>query len=176
MLLLAAHQSHANFFKTRLKLWEFDSLSRMRHSTGELTYLLTSKLKYFIKKKFLAQLFSTFLLTRNAFPRTTSSTLAPEGGAASLLEAKPIDEEVDILDKSEDSEETLGHEDCEADDDKGKADETEDILEVEVKLSFDSSAAAALPGLLDSSVLCWGSRRLAEEDIKVLITKSLSVV
>ena len=140
------------------------------------TYLLTSKLKYFIKKKFLAQLFSTFLLTRNAFPRTTSSTLAPEGGAASLLEAKPIDEEVDILDKSEDSEETLGHEDCEADDDKGKADETEDILEVEVKLSFDSSAAAALPGLLDSSVLCWGSRRLAEEDIKVLITKSLSVV
>ena len=98
--------------------------------------------------------------------------MAPEGGAASLFEAKPIDEEVDIFERSEDSDETLGHEDCEAVE-RGKADETEDILEVEVKLVFDSSAAAALPGLLDSSVLCWGSRRLAEEDIKVLITKSL---
>lgn len=127
------------------------------------------KLKYFIKTNSWRNF---IILTRNEFPRTTSSTLAPEGGAASLLEAKPIDEEVDIFERSEDSDETLGHEDCEAVE-RGKADETEDILEVEVKLVFDSSAAAALPGLLDSSVLCWGSRRLAEEDIKVLITKSL---
>ena len=127
------------------------------------------KLKYFMK----TNSWRNFtILTRNEFPRTTSSTLTPEGGAASLLEAKPIDEEVDIFERSEDSDETLGHEDCEAVE-RGKADETEDILEVEVKLVFDSSAAAALPGLLDSSVLCWGSRRLAEEDIKVLITKSL---
>ena len=136
-----------------------------------ITYLLTSSFN--ISRRLI--LGATFILTRNEFPRTTSSTLAPEGGAASLLEAKPIDEEVDIFERSEDSDETLGHEDCEAVE-RGKADETEDILEVEVKLVFDSSAAAALPGLLDSSVLCWGSRRLAEEDIKVLITKSLSVV
>ena len=84
-----------------------------------------------------------FILTRNEFPRTISSTLAPEGGAASLLEARPIEEEVDILDKSDESEETLGHEDWEAAEDKGIADETEEMLEVEVNVALDSSEAAS---------------------------------
>ena len=110
------------------------------------------------------------ILTRKELPRTISSTLVPGGGAASLLEAKPTDEEVDIFDKSEDKEDTLGQED--GDEDKGSAEDT-DKLEVEVRLGLDSSAAFASSffGLqLDSSLICWGSRLL--EDIKVLITKS----
>ena len=70
--------------------------------------------------------------------------MAPEGGAASLLEARPIEEEVDILDKSEEMEETLGHEDWEAAEDKGIADETElEMLEVEANVALDSSEAAS---------------------------------
>ena len=98
----------------------------------------------------------------------------PGGGAASLLEASPTEDEVDIFDKSDDKEDTLGQEDGE--EDRGSAEDT-DKLEVEVKLglvSASSSDASFLGLQLDSSLFCccWGSAARLLEDIKVLITKS----
>ena len=114
------------------------------------TYLLQifSILKYHITPALVPSLsifMMYYVLTLKAIPRTTSSVFAPSGGAASPWADSPNEEDVDILEEFEEPASTASAEatleNSTEDDDKGGAEDTEGLLELDdddVELPFES--------------------------------------